>query len=184
MLTVNNTTTTLDPTMYTEDNPQLYITYYSIESDDTNLIVDTQATQDNSSALYTGVVTRNNTTNSELVLETVIVNTNSTGTYSQITATNNSGTVTKWALISTSGQTLYTTNGTYSRGKTCTIDLKTISTLQLGTQFKLKAIVSAGKDSASNMILTFNPSSNQTANFQLKGTAFKTSVNYLSTTTN
>ena len=44
--------------------------------------------------------------------------------------------------------------------------------------------MSGGKDSTSSMLLTFDPTSNQTTNFKVTGTAVKTSVSYISTTLN
>lgn len=184
MLTVNSTTTTMDQTMVTTDNPQMSETYYTLESDDTNLSVESQTTQESSSSLYTGTVVQNTTDNSTLYIGTVVANINAAGTYSEITGTNNTKKSVKWALISTSGTELYRTPTSYVGGAVCTIDLRTISALTSGIQFKLKAIVDDRKDSTSGMILTFRPDSQQTANFKVTATLVKSSISYLSTTPN
>ncbi|MGL5353740.1 MAG: hypothetical protein ACRDA5_10535 [Clostridium sp.] len=185
MISVNSTTTTMDQTIVTQETPEIVETYYTIESDNTNLTSETMTTQGDDSSLYCGLVVQNADNNATLYVGTVIVNTNSEGIYSQITATNNSRKSVQWALISTTtGQSLYTTSTKYGKNSVCTIDLKAITTLKTDNQFKLKAVVDNGKDSTSSMILKFDGGSRQTANFKVTGTAVKTSVSYVSTSPN
>ena len=192
MLKVNRTTNIMRQAMIpmatqeesTQEDLLIVEAYEVVESDASNIMYEVEVKQDDEPESYVSTIVRDDDKAVEIYVDTLIVNTIA-GTYSKIMATNNSRKSVKWALISTTtGASLYTTSTTYGKGAVCTIDLKTISTLQTGTEFKLKAIVSGGKDSSSSKLLTFNPESDQTANFKVTGNAVKTSVTYISTTSN
>ena len=98
----------------------------------------------------------------------------------KISAKNHSVTVTKWALITLAGKTLYTSHE-FLVGQTCVIDLSKLNIIP-GTKFVLKSLVVAGKDSVSDVVLEYAIASNGTALFELKGTPINTDLNYLGTT--
>lgn len=100
-----------------------------------------------------------------------------------IKAENKSATVTKWQLYTLYG-TLYI-SGKYKALSVWSIDLKLLvdsdgnPLLKAGDRFLLKALVVAGADSVSDVVLEYQPDIANTANFKLSGTAFNTTLNYL-----
>lgn len=92
---------------------------------------------------------------------------------SVISAKNGSATLTKWALIDLNGVLLYQSNR-YAARETCTIDL-TKKSMVIGTQFRLKALVTAGDDDTSEIILEYDPEG-PIAKFILRGSTFKTDL--------
>lgn len=98
----------------------------------------------------------------------------------KILADNRSWATTKWQLIGSDGSLLYE-SGKYKLGQECIIDLNSLKTVPYGTVMFLKANVISGDDSQSDVFLVYNSTCNNTAYFELTGTAFNTTLVYKGT---
>lgn len=151
-----------------------------VESDSSDVSVDTVVIKEDNDNLYVGTIVKNNCTSSEVHLNTVIINNNSVVNCSQVVAKNNSDTNVKWAFVSLTGETLYSTTDC-SKGSICVINLDFIK-MKPNTKFKLKALIN-DKEDTSCVVLEFTPQYSHSANFVLKGTCFKSSICYLGSIT-
>ena len=149
-----------------------------VESDNTNISVDTTVIKYDNNDVYMGTVVHDNFTCSEVSINTVVINANAVVKCSQIFITNKSNDTIKWAIVSLTGEILYTTKYCHVEC-TCTIDLDS-TTINPHTKFKLKALIDS-KDNISSVVLEFCPRYSQAANFMLKGTRFKSNTVYLGT---
>lgn len=103
---------------------------------------------------------------------------------SDIVAENVSWTSTKWALYTVEGTKLYESDKHY-RLQTWRYYLGNLknsdgTSITAGTQLILKAKVVSGSDSTSSVIIEYTPSINATAMYELKGTAFNTTLHFIS----
>lgn len=103
---------------------------------------------------------------------------------SDIVAENLSFTTTHWALYTSDGTKLYESGKKY-RLQTWDYALNRLNNtdgtpIAAGTQLILKAMVVSGSDSTASVILEYNPLINATAMFELKGTAFNTTLHFIS----
>ncbi|MGL5353741.1 MAG: hypothetical protein ACRDA5_10540 [Clostridium sp.] len=150
-----------------------------VESNHSDIGVDTTIIKDDDDNIYVSTVVEDHVTCTEVCINTVVINTNNIVNCSQIFATNNSNYKVRWALVSLTGEILYTTKETFDGGSICIIMLDSIKINQL-SRFKLKALV-PDKDDTSSVILKYCPKSSEAANFIFKGTCFKTNIYYIGT---
>lgn len=107
------------------------------------------------------------------IYEKMISKSTSVQKCSVIAVKNGSATLAKFALIDLNGVLLYQTDR-YASRETCTIDLRKKSMVE-GTQFRLKALVTAGDDDTSEIILEYDPEG-PIVKFVLRGSTFKTDL--------
>lgn len=149
-----------------------------VESDHTDISVDTIVIKEENNDIYVGTVIHDSCGCSELHLNTVIINSNKVVDCSQVVVTNNYNQAIQWVLVSLTGNTLYTTQSC-KVGSIYTIDLATAK-IKPDTKFKLKALV-PGKEDTSCVVLEYHPKCRQSADFMLKGTGYKVTICYTGT---
>lgn len=150
-----------------------------IQSDDPSVVVDSQISQDDSGNLTSSIGALPSQSGLPVYIDVSIVKPASSVACTQIFITNNSSVTTKWSLMNLAGDILYTTDESYVPASICLINLPDIHQIDPDSIFKLKAIVTDGRDSISDVSLQYEPNTINIANFELKGTSLKTIINYL-----